>query len=55
MAADGTAFMDEIGELPLTMQSKLMRVFAGPAVPVGGTELLRIDFRLIAATKRQFA
>lgn len=52
-AADGTAFMDEIGELPLTMQSKLLRVLQDHQFRrVGGTELLRTDFRLIAATNR---
>jgi DNA-binding NtrC family response regulator len=52
-AADGTAFMDEIGELPLTMQSKLLRVLQDHQFRrVGGTELLRTDFRLVAATNR---
>jgi len=52
-AADGTAFMDEIGELPLTMQSKLLRVLQDHKFRrLGGTELLTTDFRLIAATNR---
>jgi len=52
-AADGTAFMDEIGELPLTMQSKLLRVLQDHKFRrLGGTELLETDFRIIAATNR---
>jgi DNA-binding NtrC family response regulator len=55
-AASGTAFMDEIGELPLTMQSKLLRVLQDHQFRrVGGTELLKTDFRLIAATNRNLS
>jgi DNA-binding NtrC family response regulator len=52
-AANGTVFMDEIGELPLTMQSKLLRVLQDHQFRrLGGTELLNTDFRLISATNR---
>src|SRR5581483_7681502 len=49
----GTAFLDEIGELPLTMQAKLLRVLQDHQFRrVGGTELLEADFRIIAASNR---
>ncbi|MCW7752681.1 sigma 54-interacting transcriptional regulator [Desulfobotulus sp. H1] len=53
-AADGgTLFLDEIGEIPLSMQVKLLRALDGGGfTPVGGTEVLRPDIRVIAATNR---
>ncbi len=55
-AAGGTAFLDEIGELPLTMQSKLLRVLQDHRFRrVGGTELLTADFRVIAASNRNLS
>lgn len=53
-AADGgTLFLDEIGEIPLTMQVKLLRALDGAGfTPVGGTEVLKPDIRVIAATNR---
>jgi len=51
LAKGGTIFLDEIGELPLPMQAKLLRVIQEKAVDrLGGTKPLDLDFRLIAAT-----
>jgi len=53
-AAGGTLFLDEIGDLPLPMQAKLLRFLeTGTYRRVGGTDLLRADVRVIAATHRE--
>ena len=52
-ARNGTIFLDEIGEMPLGLQSKLLRAIeAKEILPVGSTETVKIDIRIIAASNR---
>jgi len=53
LANGGTLFLDEIGELPLTLQAKLLRALESQRfMRVGGTEEVRVDVRVLAATNR---
>jgi PAS domain S-box-containing protein len=56
LADKGTLFLDEIGEISLALQPKLLRVLQDQEFErLGGTQTLKVDFRLIAATNRNLA
>ncbi len=53
LAENGTLFLDEIGDLPLEVQGKLLRVLeGGDYQPLGSTETLKADVRIITATNK---
>jgi len=52
-ATTGTLFLDEVGDMPLSMQAKLLRVLQEHEIErVGGNETLAVDVRIVAATNR---
>ena len=52
-ASGGTLFLDEIGEIPMKMQMQLLRVLQeGEIRRVGGNESIKVDVRVVAATKK---
>ena len=55
-ANDGTIFLDEIGEMPLNLQAKLLRVLQEKEVQrIGSNKTIKLDFRMVAATNRNLA
>ena len=53
LADGGSLFLDEIGEMPIELQSKLLRALQeGEIERVGGTEVIKVDVRIITATNR---
>jgi DNA-binding NtrC family response regulator len=53
LAHRGTLFLDEIGDLPLTLQAKILRALEGKRFErVGGTTVIQVDVRVVAATNR---
>lgn len=53
LANQGTIFLDEIGDMPLSMQAKLLRVLQEKEIePLGANQVVKVDVRVIAATNR---
>ena len=53
LANGGTLFLDEIGDMPASLQAKLLRVLEnGDVSRIGSNETIKVDVRLIAATNR---
>ena len=53
MANNSTIFLDEVGDMPLSMQAKLLRVLEEKVIePVGSTKQIPIDIRIISATRK---
>lgn len=53
LAQDGTIFLDEIGDMPLDLQAKLLRVLQEKEVtPIGASDPIKLDIRVVAATNK---
>ena len=53
---EGTLLLDEVGDIPRGLQSKLLRVLQEQGLEtLGSTRTIRIDFRLVAATNRKLS
>src|SRR4029077_12153432 len=56
LAHQGTLFLDEAGDIPLELQPKLLRVLQEQEFErLGGTKTVKVDVRLVAATRRDLA
>jgi Nif-specific regulatory protein len=55
-ADEGTLFLDEVGDMPMELQARLLKVLdSGTFTPLGGQEQVRVDVRVLAATHRDLA